>query len=516
MAAVISQAGLVLATLALLALRPSDRPLLLVSQNERSTMSDIIRIQLTYDGKLPYSPQTSGFSLISFYNAVLGRLYLTDENGALQPGLLQLPRWNEEKQWYEVELTPGTKFHNGRLATAHDLEFSLVRFFITTGRADQRAALREIVGVESLKPGMTFRSGMAEGIIPLNMNTIAIKLRRPRADFFYNLIEAWISLVPFEELENDYATWKSYPIGAGPYRVASVDPEEGTVQITRINDEQTVAPRIVEFVSDPSRDDADIIVFQPMTNSRLANKAILGNPVGYTGLFFNPQSLLAKDARFRRAVSLCVTRPRFNNQLQNFTPLAEVLTSNFPEHLGLLPEPNLAEARRLASELNLPGSITVPVHFGTRPLTAEERSVLENLRRNFSDIGLQVSFVPTTVLTFENDDVSTPFRLDRRGSAFHDPMIHLTAFAKGGFLSAFYPENLDHYTEMVDQVSRITSPGGRNTAVKALNKFLYDQSIVVPLYEDRKVYWINPERISSVGNQDTLGFDVSRLVVNTQ
>jgi len=203
----------------------------------------------------------------------------------------------------------------------------------------------------------------------------------------------------------------------------------------------------------------------------------------------------------------------FDNPLHGFTPIAEVLTSNFPEHLGIKPEQNLTEARRLASEVSLPPTLSVPIHFGTRPLTAEERAVLESLRQDFAKLGLQISFVPTTTLTFEPGDSSTPFKLDRRGSAFHDPLIHLNAFSKGGLLSALYADDLDEYAGLVEQVSRSLSPALRQEGIRRLNRLFYERSLVIPLYEDRKIYWINPSKVVSVGNQDNLGLDISAMTI---
>jgi ABC-type transport system substrate-binding protein len=425
-----------------------------------------------------------------------------------------LPRWNGQKQWFELQITPGTRFHNGRLATAHDLEFSLVRFFLTTGRADQRAVLREIDGVDQVEPGQQFRSRLSRGIVPLSADRLAIRLRYPRPDFFFNLIDGWISLVPFEELQPDYVTWKTIPVGAGPYKVESVDPDAASVRISLVDQPQGSAPKVVDFISDPSRGDADVVVFQPLTNSHLATTAIMGGPIGYTGIFFNPNSDLARDERFRRAVALCVKRPVFNNPLHGFVPLYEVLTSNFKERLGIVATTNLEEARNLAGALAIPKSdttLSIPVHFGTRPLTEEERFVLESLRADLKGLGLMVEFVPATSLTFGKGDSTTPFRLDRRGSAFHDPMVHLSAFASGGLLSAFYPADLAAYTQLVEHVSQATDVTSRSTRIRSLSKLFYDKVLVVPLYEDRKVYWINPKVITSLGRQDSLGLDLAEL-----
>ena len=246
---------------------------------------DVVQVQLTTDGKRPYDPATTGFAHITFYNAVLGRLVHLKPNLTVEPGLLSEAYWDFKNQQYILRIKEGLKFHNGRTVEAEDLDFSLVRFFLTKTRADQVAFLKNIAGLQSLDPGMKYRPWMVNGIKKVDGRTVAVSLRSPNPAFLYSLSEGWISLVPREELQDDLTTWRSFPIGAGPYKVDHA--VGGTVRVCRIAG-QKESPQVVEFVSN-AKISADVVGFQPADFSQKSLTKIRGaGPIGFTGIFFNP------------------------------------------------------------------------------------------------------------------------------------------------------------------------------------------------------------------------------------
>ena len=110
-----------------------------------------IIVRLTQDNLRPYDSLTSGFSIITFYNAVLGRLVHLNSNLTTEPGLLEEAFWDCKKNEYILRIKPDLRFHNGRKVISEDLEFSLIRFFLTKGRSDQIAFLKNILGITAVR-----------------------------------------------------------------------------------------------------------------------------------------------------------------------------------------------------------------------------------------------------------------------------------------------------------------------------------------------------------------------------
>lgn len=169
----------------------------------------------------PYSETAPGSVLSTFNAAVLGQLIRTDKNLDLVPGLLESWHWDFNASEYVLKLKQGLVFHNGRPVTSQDLEFSLLRGFFSERQSFYRTYLSNVVGVDKIKPGSRFKTGMIAGIKSTDGSTLRVKLTHPSPSFLLGLTGPYFSIVAAEALEKDYLTWKSSPIGTGPYKVVS-------------------------------------------------------------------------------------------------------------------------------------------------------------------------------------------------------------------------------------------------------------------------------------------------------
>ncbi len=470
-----------------------------------------ISVQLTTDGKLAYDPTTTGFAHITFYNAVLGRLIRLNANLTFQPGLLEDAYWDYKNEQYILKLKSTLKFHNGRSVKAEDLDFSLVRFFLSTNRVDQIAFLKHIKGVEKLSPGMSYRPWSVDGIKKIDEHTVAIKLAAPNPAFLYSLAEGWASLVPREELKEDYVTWKTIPIGAGPYKVQRVDGHR--IHTCRV-DPDDFAPSSVEFVSYETPN-ADIVGFVNSNASAKTLKKIYGSgPIGFTGIFFNANNVLGSNPHFRKALSLAIRRRELVNDNPDFSVLMEMLTSNFygritaPERFDL--EVAKTELAKVPSHL-----VKLPIKCnwfsGRTTLAAGDKHVVETLKKQFRQIGLEIEFGPTNHPTFAPNDSETVLRIDDRGTAFPDPLVIFRAFEKPAFLSPFFPKDNSVLKSLLTTAAQAQSLDVKANAIFTLSKYFDENVILIPLYERRTVYWMNPNKVASLGIQTGITFDIERV-----
>ena len=268
-------------------------------------VDDVLRVKFAEDGRHPFDPLTSGFSIFSFSNAVLGKLVDLQPNLTTKPAILENAFWDYSQKQYVLRLANNLKFHNGRLVTIEDLYFSLVRFFYATGRVDQVAFLRNIKGVRTTSSFGKYKPWAIEGIKRIDGRTLAVKLDSPGPSFLYNLANGWVGLVPKEELQADLVTWKTYPIGVGDYQVVSVN--QGRTTICKQADRKSApGPGCIRFISEPGVQ-VDLIGFGAAPENEMV-KAYGRGPVGFSGLFFNRNHPLASSFALRKAFNLLVNR----------------------------------------------------------------------------------------------------------------------------------------------------------------------------------------------------------------
>ncbi len=472
-----------------------------------------ISVQVNRDGKLPYDPTTFGFAHITFYNAVLGRMVRLNPNLTTQPGLLQDAFWDYKNRQYILRLKNDLHFHNGRKVVAEDIDFSLTRFFLTTKRADQVADLKQILGIETLKPGAVYRPWSVKGVQKIDSNTVAIKLGSSNPAFLYSLTDGWISLVPKEALENDYVTWKTIPIGAGPFKVLEV--ENGVVRTCRVSAEVPLAPNFVDFLSSPEAT-ADLVGFVSSDFRPGKLKKVFGTgPIGYTGVFFNAKQRLAANPHFRNAVAFALKRKPYVAGVSDYSPLNETLTTNFYGRLNKPEKFDLEIARKelqLVPEILRQGVLKAHWFTGRKKLSALENRIIETFKLQMRQVGLNFDFSESAHPTFSDEDVTTVLRIDDRGSALPDPLVLFRAYERPAFLAPFFPDvQIPDYKKLLSRAAHAESLDVKSNAIYALSKFFDDHNLVIPIYERKTVYWINAEKIKELGIQTGITFDLERI-----
>jgi ABC-type transport system substrate-binding protein len=180
-------------------------------------MNQSLKIYLGNFNTIPYEFKTSTGVLCIIHPVLYGYLLRSSEAQEISPGIIE--KWEfDHKDTFTLKLG-NTKFHNGREVNAKDLEFSIIRGFISDYPNYNKIHFSDIDGIEKLKVGEKYQSGMASGIQVVDQITLKIKIKNKNPMFLINFTIPFVPLVPIEELSENYYTWKNTPVGAGPYRI---------------------------------------------------------------------------------------------------------------------------------------------------------------------------------------------------------------------------------------------------------------------------------------------------------
>lgn len=474
-------------------------------------------VRIGTDGKKAYDPKNHGQVLITFSNAVLGRLIDFSSTQQIVSSLLSKFYWDYKTQRFYLTLAPGLRFHNGRQVTIEDLEFSLVRFFLTKKRADQVAALKNIEGVENLKRGSRYVPWSVSGIQRAGLNSLTIKLKSTDFTFPYCFRDGWLSLVPREELQPDYVTWRRYPIGAGPYAVENVSEFPHRILLSRVKNSRSDAPEKILLVMD-TEIPADLALFESASKKTEGLTQILGeSPASYVGIFFNPKNRLAQNLEFRKALSsLFDLKAWVQAHPKESKLLAEPLPSNFGGRIGVNAPINFAQARLHLT--NVPRSLLrrqlkAAYFTGVSLEDPEEKAFRKILSDQLTQAGLRTSFIQNESPTFSTHDAETVFKVDVRGTHVVDPLILFRAYEAPGLLSRLFVGPKKKLSHLLRECEAQPNLEMRMKSMKKLTSLFFNHRIVIPLFERKPSYFINPQRVFSVGQQHGIGFDLINLIV---
>ena len=216
------------------------------SAEAATRLNDHLYVRLSPSEIPPFNKNSSVDMLYTTIEPILGQLVYTTSSYDLEPGLLDSFHWDYKEKAYILKIKKGLKFHNGRFVTAKDLEFSLLRGFYSGKPSFFLSFLDNIEGIESIKGDRKFVSGNVKGIKIIDDQTLSVKLIKPNPSFLHSLARSYFSVVPIEALKSDYESWKTYPVGAGSYKVNEFKPNEKTLILEKVANNGT-SPKFINL-----------------------------------------------------------------------------------------------------------------------------------------------------------------------------------------------------------------------------------------------------------------------------
>lgn len=485
--------------------------LLMISATFNANASTALNVIVGENGQKPFLPSSPVQSLMTIQSAVLGQLIYTESSFDLKPGLLESYKWNYKDQSYELTLRKDLKFHNNRKVTSKDLEFSILRGFFTPKGSWFKSFFNNIEGIDILRGKKQFKSGMVSGVKIIDELRVKVKLKRPNPSFLHSIARTTFSLVPIEEMNNDYDSWKRFPVGCGNYKVDSVD-SNNNVHLTYVGKNQGAAKKVV-LSPNGIKANSDVILTSP-SKSKNIDFFHSKNAARVTSLYFNYKNAVSKNTNFRKALDLLINREELAKGVNAYKPTSEYLASHFWGRIEKYDNQDVAYAKRLLSSvqgLNLNATYKIPVYnsfFGN----AQLGKYLHELEKQFLAAGLKIKFFDTDEKFISSNDTDSLFKILSMGADVVDPTV-LFSLIRSPFKQHF-PENDEKYFDLLIKAESAHSLDQRVIALKALSQHMYDNRYVVPLFERKSAIGINKSKIKSLGEQNGgIAFYLDRLTI---
>ena len=354
-----------------------------------------LKVMMLKDGSSPYAENAGGDVLSTFNRAVLGQLILSTSSYELEAGLLKSWKWNKKDGSYDLFLREGLTFHDGSPVKSDDLEFALLRGFFTKNRSFYQIYLGNILGVDSIKPGTPFSTGLISGVTITGSHSINIKLKNPNPSFLYSLTRPFFSFCKRSALNEDLMTWKKWPTGAGDYKIESED-DDKIILSKRFTSSKPSSNKIILYKKIKSDVQFDISFF-PLDQKMDLFKT--ENPSAIFTLFFTNQNELSKNVNFRKAIKYGVNRKELVDGDILLRPAYEFLSSSFWKNdNSIIVQTDLNKAIEYFSKV--PDALKaktwrIPV-FSFGQLSESKKKITSNLKKQFLTFGFKVDFYPST------------------------------------------------------------------------------------------------------------------------
>lgn len=453
----------------------------------------------------PYDIHAPGHVLANINLLVLGQLIENTDGFEIKPGILESYFYNFDKGSYFLKLKPGLIFHNGRKATSKDLEFTLLRGFFSSDKSFFHTYLGNILGVREIVKGDKFVSGKVKGVKIIDELTIEIKLIGKNPSLFHSLTAPYFSLVPKEELEDDYLTWKKYPVGVGNYKVVKGFDGNKTT-LSKFNSKAKFS-KIVLF----SKSLDNLLIDISFDSFSYLEKSYSFLPMGVRLFEFSNKHELGKNFEFKRLIKKLIT------ELKDFdSDMALKTDAILPKHFwGQVKENNInndIDEKSIIKKLNL-NKIQV-ITFTGEKLSEKHLFYIEKIKELFKKYNLEIEFIPNSEkFVSETTSKKYPLRFNGVVADYVDPLIMYSAYRKIGHNINYSPfgKILDEYEQLYLKAEKAVTFDERLATVKQLNEFSQKNIVQVPIAEEKMVYYINYKTIKSLGKQLnplTINFDL--------
>ncbi|MEO5356774.1 MAG: ABC transporter substrate-binding protein [Nitrospirae bacterium YQR-1] len=197
--------------------------LLIVSCNGKSTEPDNylhLRINANPTTLDPaYVVDVSGGAICA---KIFNGLVKLNENLEVVPDIAKSWTISRDSLKYTFYLNDNVTFHNGRLLTAKDVEYSLKRLLLPQTKSPNTWVVMSLLGAEEFLNG---KAQSLEGIKVTDNYTVELNLKTPFAPFIKLLTMPPAYIVPEAEVERLKKGFANQPTGTGPFQFSRWEPD---------------------------------------------------------------------------------------------------------------------------------------------------------------------------------------------------------------------------------------------------------------------------------------------------
>lgn len=466
-------------------------------------MNNTLKVYVGNEKIAPYEFKISTGVLGAINPILYGYALKANEIQEIFPGLIE--KWNFDFQDTYTLTLGNNKFHNGREINSKDVEFSIIRGFLSNSPNYNKIHFSDIAGVEKLKIGQKFTSGMADGIKVIDNKTLKIKLKNKNPIFLLNFTIPFVPIVPIEELRDDYFTWKSKPVGAGPYKITQ-DFRNDIVVLERV-DSSSSSPKFIEFHTQRKEVDYDILFDNVLSIEKESNfkNNISKHPTDITSMFFYKQNEYGKNFNFRKAVYHAIDRDAAVGNSIVLKPAYEMMVRPYPGRLNTSNPYNPDLAKEFANKLPksfFENDILIGVYSANDEFPPVIKKQLEFIKANLDKTGLKFKFEPIQE-KFPTEEIMKKYaiKLWSKVVDLADPSISYGAMSDSSPYSNEMPDSNKKFENTYQNAIKATSFEARLKAIELISKAIETDALIVPIFQRYVLFRTNPKTIKSLGDQ---------------
>lgn len=434
----------------------------------------------------------------SFLAAVLGQLVYLDEKLSLKPGILKEWRYDFKNKQYILTIPNDLKFQNGRLATADDLEFSIVRHFLRKKNNWAKMFFTSIEGINSISKDKPYEKGMVSGIHQISKYSVGIKLSNPNPALMYSLARSYFSLVPIEELTKDYKTWKNFPVGAGPFKIVTLDKKNKCIYLEKYTN-SPIASKVkkLNFCYSINFEDkkADFIFGKKTPGYEGKLTAF---PTSIQTLEFNYNSPVVNELNFRQYLAKIIYKDFRVDKYSNNKRLLQILPSS---NWGRVSTENIEKIYK-SSKFKLNSKIE---NLKIVSLS-QSSSTTNSLKKIFEKNNLDISIIYFDRNSMNYNrlfmDQSIIGFINGLGADVSDPLIFFNMYSTNSPEKYIYPQNDEKYNTLLNKTITSTNFDVTVEQIKILGEYFIGQAIAIPILESYTEYSYNNQKIKNPGKQN--------------
>jgi ABC-type transport system substrate-binding protein len=472
-----------------------------------TSLQQSVNVFLSETHEAPYQYGRGSADVLSNVNAaILGQLFKLSEHYELEPALAESWFWEQSTGTYHIRLKKGLRFHNGRAVTARDLEFSLLRGFFSRNPSFFQTYVGSIEGAEEVVPGTPYRSGLVSGVKVLSELEISVKLRRANPAFLFSLIHPFLSLTPIEAFKEDLLTWKTNPIGAGPFRVTQ-DFDGSKMIVSRVNPKEGHINEVIFWSTYDPKISYDFVFRRPAQLEKDDYEAYISkNTIAMRGISFSFANPLGANLDFRRFIMAAINRAELTSILApDAAPSFELLPKVMWGRAGLEDPYNPAEAKALFAGLNI-GKTKKPLIgyvFGQNVISSANQRLIGVIESGLAAFDIKIEW-RTTKEKFLSPEIAkeASFELSGMLAEHVDPLLMYGVYRSTSPLKFRRPMGGDkEFDALYEAAGLATDKPERIKTMQALSKYVQDQAYFIPLAEEKNMILHRKGLVKSFGRQ---------------
>lgn len=397
--------------------------------------------------------------------------------------------------------------------------------FLSTREETNRRLFFDIKGVNEMKSGQKFKSGMCSGIEIVDDQSFKIYLKKPNPNFLYILADLFEPIAPHEDFKDDMFTFKGIPRGSGDFEVTWSDPKSSLVRLERKNISKEVlngkSPLSIDFFNhgNPYDNKIDIGVGAGTNGTRDKSGYTFVHgflPIGVSVIDFNYANSISANILFRKAVSLAIDRENMFADYPFHKNHHELVPSFYYGRTNLKFDYNPQKAKQIVSEnfseLSSPTKRLKGLFHGGK--SDPPPKYVKKFVKQLESIGLYFEFSPAEGVYFTDKNKDVVVGTYGAVSSFADPLSSFTNYLPGA-ISAYHTDSKDKKSvKMYEKIRSVETRDERIKGIQELSRHFFENYRQLPLDEIYELYTYS-KKIKNLNLDKTLAtIDFTHIEMN--